>query len=43
MADQAIFFGFSFRHHGQHTAFHGLKRELAQDQVVLDATTLRLS
>lgn len=35
----AIFYGFSFRHHGMHTAFYGLKRELARDQIVLDATT----
>lgn len=35
----AIFFGFSFRHHGPHTAFHGLKAELSKDQLVIDATT----
>lgn len=37
MSERAIFFGFSFRHHGPHTAFHGLARALA-DQRVIDAS-----
>ncbi len=35
---KAVIFGFSFRHHGPHTAFHGLARALS-DQIVIDATT----
>jgi glycosyltransferase involved in cell wall biosynthesis len=35
--NKAIFFGFSFLHHGPHTAFHGLAKALA-DQIVVDVT-----
>lgn len=35
--DPAVFFGFSFRHHGPHTAFRGLARALA-DQTVIDVS-----
>lgn len=34
---RAILFGFSFRHHGRHTAFHGLASALS-DQEVIDMT-----
>ncbi|HMP89036.1 MAG TPA: glycosyltransferase family 4 protein [Kiritimatiellia bacterium] len=37
MDNRAIFFGFSFRHHGPHTAFHGLAKALS-DQIVVDAS-----
>lgn len=37
MNSRAVFFGFSFRHHGAHTAFRGLARALA-DQLVLDVS-----
>lgn len=33
----AVFYGFSFRHHGPHTAFHGLAHALS-DQIVVDAS-----
>jgi len=36
-SERAIFFGFSFRHHGPHTAFHGLAGALS-DQIVIDAS-----
>jgi glycosyltransferase involved in cell wall biosynthesis len=37
MNDPTVFFGFSFRHHGPHTAFRGLARALS-DQTVIDAS-----
>lgn len=37
MKTDAVFFGFSFRHHGPHTAFHGLASALS-DQTVIDAS-----
>ncbi len=35
--NKAVLFGFSFLHHGPHTAFHGLAKALS-DQIVIDVT-----